>query len=156
MLMVHNVDPVYMLPRSSGFAAAMAKVPFKVSFSSIVDETSAMADLVLPDNHSLESWGDAQPLSGVVSLQQPVMDPVFDTRAIADVLIAVSKSAAALTPLPDYRSLLISRFPGGAAGLAAALPLGIASGSLPQAVVGRPVPARVTATPGNGDFTLVV
>ena len=156
MLMVHNVDPVYMLPRSSGFAAAMAKVPFKVSFSSIVDETSAMADLVLPDNHSLESWGDAQPLSGVVSLQQPVMDPVFDTRALADVLIQVSKSGAALTPLPDYRSLLISRFPGGAAGLAAALPRGIASGSLPQAVVGRPLPASVNANPGNGDFTLVV
>ena len=156
MLMVHNVDPVYMMPKASGFSAAMAKVPFKVSFSSIPDETSAMADLILPDNHSLESWGDAQPLSGVLSLQQPVMDPVFDTRAFADVLIAVSKSGTALTPLPDYRSLIISRFPGGAAGLAAALPRGISPGAAPQTVVGRPMPARVAGNRGNGDFTLIV
>ena len=44
-----------------GFAAAMAKVPYKISFSSYPDETAAAADLVLPDNHALESWGDAQP-----------------------------------------------------------------------------------------------
>ena len=156
MLMVHNVDPVYMMPKSSGFAAAMAKVPFKVSFSSIPDETTAMADLVLPDNHSLESWGEAVPVSGTLSLQQPAMDPVFDTRAIADVLIAVSKSNVPLTPLPDYRSLMISRFPGGAAGLAAALPKGIASGSAPQVVVGRAAPTPVAASAGAGDFNLFV
>ena len=41
--------------------------------------------LVLPDLHSLESWGDAEPLRGTVSLQQPAMDPVFaGTRACAD------------------------------------------------------------------------
>jgi anaerobic selenocysteine-containing dehydrogenase/Fe-S-cluster-containing dehydrogenase component len=156
MLMVHNVDPVYLLPKNSGFEAAMAKVPFKVSFSSIPDETSAMADLVLPDNHSLESWGDAEPVNGTLSLQQPAMDPVFDTRSIADVLIAVSKSFAPLTPLPDYRSLMISRFPGGAAGLAAALPKGIASGSATRISVGRSLPSRIAAPAGTGDVDLFV
>jgi molybdopterin-containing oxidoreductase family iron-sulfur binding subunit len=157
LLMVHNVDPVYMMPKSSGFAAAMAKVPFKVSFSSIPDETSALADLILPDNHSLESWGEAEPVHGTLSLQQPVMDPVFDTRAIADVLITVSKSATALTPLPDYRSLMISRFPGGAAGLASALPHGIASGSAPQPVGTKALPAPIARPPqGNGEFFLIV
>ena len=69
----------------------MAKVPFKVSFSSYPDETTELCDLVLPDHHALESWGDAQPVAGVISLQQPAMDPVFDTRATADVLLAVAK-----------------------------------------------------------------
>jgi molybdopterin-containing oxidoreductase family iron-sulfur binding subunit len=156
LLMTHNVNPVYAMPRTSGFAQAMAKVPFKVSFSSIMDDTSAMADLVLPDNHALESWGEAEPVRGTLSLQQPVMDPVFDTRATADVLIAVSKSGTALTPLPDYRSLIISRFPGGAAGLAQALPKGIAAGSAPQVTISRALPAAVAANAGNGDFTLLV
>jgi molybdopterin-containing oxidoreductase family iron-sulfur binding subunit len=157
MLMVHNVNPVYMMPKSSGFATAMAKVPFKVSFSSIPDDTSAMADLVLPDNHSLESWGNAEPVHGTLSLQQPAMDPVFDTRAIADVIIGLSKSGTSITPMPDYRSHLISQFPGGAAGLAAALPKGIASGSAPQPAGQRALPAPI-ANPaaGSGDFSLLV
>src|SRR5258706_14043870 len=120
----------------------MVKVPFKVSFSIYPDETSEFADLILPDNHSLEQWGDAEPVRGTISLQQPTMDPVFDTRATSDVLIAVGKrdpGSAARYQMADYRSWLISRFPGGAAGLAAALPGGIASGSLgePTNEIGR-------------------
>ena len=67
-------------------------MPFKVSFSSYPDETADLCDLVLPDNHALESWGDAEPVKGTLALQQPAMDPVFDTRRPADVLIAVAKA----------------------------------------------------------------
>ena len=119
LLMVRGANPAFTLPKSTGFAAAMAKVPFKVSFSSYPDETSELADLVLPDDHTLEQWGDAEPIRGTISLQQPTMDRVFDTRATSDVLIAVGKSdpgSAARYAMPDYRSWLISRFPGGGAG----------------------------------------
>ncbi len=130
LLMVRGANPVYTLPRSYGFAEGMAKVPFKISFSSVPDDTTSLADLILPDNHSLESWGDAEPVKGVLSLQQPAMDPVFDTRATADVLIAVSRATAAgAYPVQDYRSWLIGRFPGGAAALTSALPKGFTSGS---------------------------
>ena len=90
------------------------------------------------------------------------MDPVFDTRATSDVLIAVAKkdpASAARYPVADYRSWLISRFPGGAAGLAAALPRGIASGSLGEPTTARPVPAVRTAPPieqSSGNMYLVV
>ena len=153
LLMIRGVNPVYTMPKSSGFAAAMAKVPFKVSFSSIPDETSAMADLVLPDNHSLESWGDAEPVRGTLSLQQPTMDPVFDTRATSDVLISLTRPAG--TAGPGYRDAMISRFPGGANGLAAALPRGIVAGST-TSISSRAIPAPVVAQPGNGDFHLMV
>ncbi len=149
LLMTRGVNPAYTMPKSSGFAAAMAKVPFKVSFSSIPDETSALADLVLPDNHSLESWGDAEPVRGTLSLQQPVMDPIFDTRATADVLASLGTAGA------TYRDIMIGRFPGGATGLAAALPRGIASGST-SVLVPRVAPAPVVGQPGNGDFFLMV
>ncbi|HMI48571.1 MAG TPA: molybdopterin-dependent oxidoreductase, partial [Gemmatimonadaceae bacterium] len=61
LLMVRGANPVFTLPKAVGFAAAMAKVPFKVSFSSYPDETTELADLVLPDHHALEQWGDAEP-----------------------------------------------------------------------------------------------
>jgi Fe-S-cluster-containing dehydrogenase component len=162
LLMVRGANPAFALPKSVGFAAAMAKVAFKVSFSSYPDETSELADLILPDHHSLEQWGDAEPIRGTISLQQPTMDPVFDTRATSDVLITVAKrdpGSAARYQMPDYRSWLISRFPGGAAGLAAVLPRGIASGSLGEPTTARAVPAVRAATPieqSSGNMYLVI
>src|SRR5438034_595592 len=61
--------------------------------------------------------------------------------------------------MADYRSWLISRFPGGAAGLAAALPRGIASGLLGEATTPRPLPPVRVAPPidqTSGNMYLVV
>src|SRR5712671_3946784 len=162
LLMVRGANPAFTLPKAAGFAAAMAKVPFRVSFSSVPDDTSELADLILPDHHPLEQWGDAEPVRGTISLQQPTMDPVFDTRATSDVLIAIAKKdpgSSARYTMPDYRSWLIGRFPGGAAALTAALPRGIASGSLGEASTARVVPAVRTAAPieqSSGNMYLVV
>ena len=162
LLMVRGANPAFTLPKSAAFAAAMAKVPFKVSFSSYPDETSELADLILPDDHTLEQWGDAEPIRGTISLQQPTMDRVFDTRATSDVLIAVAKTdpgSAARYAMTDYRSWLISRFPGGAAGLTAALPRGIAAGSLGEPTTSRPVPPVRVAAPisqSSGNMYLVI
>ena len=126
----------------------MEKVPFKVSFSSYPDETAELCDLVLPDHHALESWGDAAPVAGTISLQQPGMDPVFDTRQTADVLISLAKSDPALAakyPWPDYRTWLISRFPGAATGFTNALTTGVVTSGAPAAAA-KPAPAKAAAT----------
>jgi anaerobic selenocysteine-containing dehydrogenase/Fe-S-cluster-containing dehydrogenase component len=161
MLMVRGANPAFTMPKSAAFAAAMRKVPFKVSFSSYPDETSELADLILPDHHPLEQWGITEPVRGALSLQQPTMDPVFDTRATSDVLIALTKKdpTNALFAVADYRSWLIGRFPGGAAGLTAALPRGIVAGSLGISATPRPVPAVRAAAPieqSSGNMYLVV
>ncbi|MEE8350231.1 MAG: molybdopterin-dependent oxidoreductase [Acidobacteriota bacterium] len=90
LLFLHHGDPVFTLPTSSGFTQALDRVPFVVSFSSLPDETTPHADLILPDHHFLESWGDYSPRSGLVTIQQPAMKPVFDTRATADVLLSTA------------------------------------------------------------------
>jgi len=122
LLIVRHANPAYTSAPGVGFAAAMDKVPFKVSFSSVPDETTSKCDLILPDHHALEAWGDAEPVRGTLSLQQPVMDPVFDTRATGDVLLAVQQKSG------DYRSVIAGRV-GGDAALNAALRKAIASGS---------------------------
>lgn len=90
--MVHGANPAYSLPASSGFSDAFRSVGFKVSFASAPDETSAMADLILPDRHFLESWGDSMPRPGVVAIRQPAMQPVphFDSKQTGDVLLSVA------------------------------------------------------------------
>ena len=161
VLFVRGANPAYDTPKAIKFAEAMAKVPFKVSFSSYPDETSELCDLVLPGDHALESWGDAAATPGMVSLQQPVMDRVFDTRATADVLLQVAQADAAVAsrfPWPNYRDYLSSRFPGGTAAFTQALASGLAKGSVPARQVKAPAAAAAAPAPiaGAGDYHLVV
>ncbi len=37
-------------------ASVLAKIPFQVSFSTFIDETTEFADIVLPDSHDYERW----------------------------------------------------------------------------------------------------
>ncbi len=94
LLLIHSANPMYELPAAAGFAEAIARVPFVVSFSPFVDETAVWADLILPDHTYLESWGYQVPSPGadrpVVSSQQPVVRPLYDTRAAADVLLGLA------------------------------------------------------------------
>ena len=76
----------------SGFADAFGSVGFKVSFASAPDETSAMADLILPDRTSWSRGATPSPAPGLMALQQPVMQPVphFDAKQTGDVLLSVA------------------------------------------------------------------
>jgi anaerobic selenocysteine-containing dehydrogenase len=102
VLLLHGTNPAYELPQQAGFLDAMANVPFVVSFAPIVDETAVWADLILPDRTYLEGWGYAlaSPDFGqpVVSSQQPVVAPVFDSRSTADILLTVARGVAAAAP----------------------------------------------------------
>src|SRR4029079_19500233 len=161
---VRGVNPAHSLPRAAKFAEAFANVPVRVSFSSYTDETTELCTLILPDLHSLESWGDAEPVRGTISLQQPTMDPVFaGTMGTADVLLAVAKKDAANAAkfaATDYRTWLFSTLPGGDKAIAAALPKGIMAGSLgartttvAAAPTAAPKAPAIAAT--QGDFFLV-
>jgi anaerobic selenocysteine-containing dehydrogenase len=114
LLLIHGANPAYELPAAAGFAEAIAHVPFVVSFSPFVDETATQADLILPDHTYLEAWGYQVPAPGVdrpaVSSQQPVVRPLYDTRATADVLLALAARlggpAAEALPWPDEVTFL--------------------------------------------------
>jgi len=144
---VRGANPAHTLQGAVKFADAFKKVGYKVSFSSYPDETTSLCDLVLPDHHALESWGDAETVKGTLSLQQPTMDPVFDTRQTADVLIAVAKGDPTMaSKMPaDYRTVIAARL-GGNAGLTAALPTGMGKGS----ALPHPAAKTVSAVTGGG------
>ncbi len=93
VVIVHEANPAYGLPKSAGFEAAFKKAPFKVSTSLYLDETAQLCDLLLPNHHALERWDDARPRKGVTGLLQPVMEPVFKTMATGDVLLKTAQKA---------------------------------------------------------------
>jgi anaerobic selenocysteine-containing dehydrogenase/Fe-S-cluster-containing dehydrogenase component len=91
VLLVHDANPAYTLPKASDFAGKLGKVDFKVSTSMYLDETAALCDLLLPQHHALERWDDLRPRAGVNSLMQPVMEPVFNTLATGDLLLRTAR-----------------------------------------------------------------
>ena len=79
---------MYDLPDAAALANDLRRVPLLVSTAERVDETASLAHFVCPDHHYLESWSDAEPISGVVSLTQPAIQPLKDTRALIESLSA--------------------------------------------------------------------
>lgn len=77
-----NIDtnPVFNLPADLNFADAIQKVNTVVTLSEQENESTGYSTYLLPTNHTLESWGDAHARSNVMSLQQPVISPLYDTR----------------------------------------------------------------------------
>ena len=99
VLIVNQANPVFTMPAAAGIGEALAQIPLIVSLSGFMDETTAMADLILPSHTYLESWGDDFPQPGVGfragAISQPVVSPLYDTRDTGDTLLAV---AAAVNP----------------------------------------------------------
>jgi anaerobic selenocysteine-containing dehydrogenase len=93
--LVANANPVFSLQDSAEVKKAFEKISMKVSFSSYMDETAAMADLVLPDHVFLERYEDIPAASGfpkpIIGLAKPVVEPLYNTRHIGDVIIQLAK-----------------------------------------------------------------
>ncbi len=116
MLMLHNVDPVHGLPASLKLRDAIVSAQdlYVVSFSPFIDDTSALADLILPDRIYLEDWGDdiPDPAPGyqVAGFQQPVVNPLWDLdpRSFPDVLLAAADGLEVGDQLPwrSYQAML--------------------------------------------------
>jgi anaerobic selenocysteine-containing dehydrogenase/Fe-S-cluster-containing dehydrogenase component len=92
LLLGPGVNPAFTLPGGLKFADAIRKAGLVVSFANAPDETTALAGLVLPDTHWLESWGDYAPREGVTGLMQPAMAPVRDAKPMGDTLLLVARA----------------------------------------------------------------
>ncbi|MGH7700079.1 MAG: 4Fe-4S dicluster domain-containing protein, partial [Gemmatimonadales bacterium] len=112
-LLIRGANPVYSL--GGAFAQALDRVAFTAVFATTLDETAAAADLVLPDLHALEQWGDTRPAAGRYGLQQPVVQPVFpDARHAGDVVLQLmGRSGTFKDHLQDRWRELHARHGGG-------------------------------------------
>ena len=105
LFFVHNANPVYALPPESGIAAALQDPAlYVISFSNFMDETTALADLVLPVQLPLETWDAYEGVAGAVGFQQPTLGRMYAAPALGDVLLATALSVKA--PADTYKAYL--------------------------------------------------
>ena len=76
----YNANPVFNHPMAAQVRTGLAKVPLTISLNDRLDETGSLCEFAAPDNHWLESWEDFEPKKGYLSLAQPVITPIFETR----------------------------------------------------------------------------
>ena len=86
-LLLYGVNPAYDYGDGARFLSGMEKVALSVSFSDRSDETSIHTHVICPDHHFLEAWGDAEPVDSHFSLAQPLIAPLFETRAVQESLL---------------------------------------------------------------------
>jgi molybdopterin-containing oxidoreductase family iron-sulfur binding subunit len=91
-LVILGGNPVLDAPADLAFGDKLAKVPFSVHSSLFVDETSEKCTWHLPRAHEYESWGDAQGLDGTISVQQPLIAPLYAGRGDLELLALVANS----------------------------------------------------------------
>jgi len=82
-----DCNPVYHFPQYLNYEKALKKVSLSVTLTEFENETSFNSSMVLPIHHMLESWGDYNIRTGVYSLQQPVISPIYGTRQKEAILL---------------------------------------------------------------------
>jgi molybdopterin-containing oxidoreductase family iron-sulfur binding subunit len=93
VLVISGVNPAYALPEEAGFIKAIGKVGAVVSVSAHMDETTALAQIVLPQSTSFERWDDSEPAPGLWNLNQPAMQPLYKdgSQSFGDTILALLK-----------------------------------------------------------------
>ncbi|MFQ6032880.1 MAG: molybdopterin-dependent oxidoreductase, partial [Candidatus Zixiibacteriota bacterium] len=94
-LFLFGSNPLFSALNHEGFQQAFERIPFVVSFSPFMDESTRFADLILPDCTYLEKWED-YPLNTMegfpaISVRQPVVKPVHNTKNTADIILEIAK-----------------------------------------------------------------
>jgi anaerobic selenocysteine-containing dehydrogenase len=91
----NNVNPVYDSASSGNFSRMFQNIPFSVVISSLHNESTAMADLILPDCTFLEKddliLPDSEFSHQVIGLRQPVTAPLYQSRQSDDVILMLCR-----------------------------------------------------------------
>ncbi|HEV2021629.1 MAG TPA: TAT-variant-translocated molybdopterin oxidoreductase [Terriglobales bacterium] len=86
LLVILGGNPVYNAPADLNFAANISRAGLRVRLGLYEDETSALCQWHVPEAHYLESWGDTRAYDGTVSIQQPLIAPLYGGKSPHEIL----------------------------------------------------------------------
>jgi molybdopterin-containing oxidoreductase family iron-sulfur binding subunit len=92
LLVVLGGNPVFTAPADLEWEKNILRAKTAVHLSPDQNETSRLCDWHIPQNHFLESWGDARAFDGTVSIIQPLILPLYAGKSAPEVLAAVISS----------------------------------------------------------------
>ena len=86
-VIIHKTNPLYSYPDKARLEKALKKAKLVVYTGDREDETGLPANYILPDHHDLEKWSDWEFQKGVLSIGQPTIRPLYNSRAFEDALL---------------------------------------------------------------------
>jgi molybdopterin-containing oxidoreductase family iron-sulfur binding subunit len=87
-LLVLDCDPLYDADPALELEAALQRVPLSAQLATHGNATSRACRWSLPASHYLESWGDSRAFDGTLSMVQPLIDPLYASRSVLELLAA--------------------------------------------------------------------
>ncbi len=90
-LLILGGNLVYTAPADLDFAGLLPKIKRTIYLGAELDETAALSTWHVPQAHYLESWGDAKAFDGTISLQQPLIEPLYGGKTPQEVLGLISQ-----------------------------------------------------------------
>lgn len=88
-LVTIGCNPVYTATADVEFIKAVSTVKTKIHLGLYEDETAVLSDWQLPLSHPLESWGDSRAYDGVVTLMQPLIQPLYESHTASELLAVI-------------------------------------------------------------------
>jgi len=101
LFVLNEGDVAFDAPSNLGLAAKLAKLKSLVQVGYRLNETSKLASWHVPGAHYLESWGDHFSLSGVYSVQQPMINPLWGGVSEGRFLLSLLQEDASGNALLD-------------------------------------------------------
>jgi MoCo/4Fe-4S cofactor protein with predicted Tat translocation signal len=97
MLLILGGNPAYDAPADLGFADALknTSIPFRVHLGLHQDETAELCQWHISETHYLEAWGDVRAYDGTVSIQQPLIAPLYGSKSAYELLALLAGQAEA-------------------------------------------------------------
>ncbi|MGE5319438.1 MAG: 4Fe-4S ferredoxin, partial [Hyphomicrobiaceae bacterium] len=102
LLLILGGNPAFNAPVEWGLRDQIAKASIRVHLSLYDNETSELCQWHLPEAHYLETWGDARAFDGTVTIQQPLIQPLYNGRSVIEIL-------QMLTDQPERRAYDVVR-----------------------------------------------
>lgn len=99
-----NVNLIHLFPAAARAREALSQVGLVGSFATNLDETASFSNVVFPLSTAVETWLDSEPEPGVFALNQPAMQPLYQTQSFGDTLIALLAHPKINKPLDKITS----------------------------------------------------
>ena len=90
VLLVLGGNPAYDAPADLDFAMALDKVSYRVHLGMYTNETSELSHWHIPESHYLEAWSDNRSHTGLASIVQPLIQPLYKTKSVHDLLAVLT------------------------------------------------------------------
>ena len=103
LLVIVGGNPVYNTPADLKLdQTRMFKTKLRVHLSQYKDETSELCHWHIPESHYLEAWSDTRSYDGTVTIVQPLIEPLYQSKSAHELL-------AVFTPQYDKKPYDIIR-----------------------------------------------